>query len=97
MFHAPSLSRFGASEKPGTVHWWNFAFSRELDNKPEKERLSPDRHEKIREHAMGWQEGSGSAKRYNRRFIVRETRQASLNLAENANKLRQSRRPRTDG
>ena len=78
-------------------HWWNFAFSREMDNKPEKGRLSPQRQEKIRAHAMGWQEGSGSARRYNRRFTVRETRQASLNLAETANKLRQSRPLRTDG
>lgn len=77
-------------------HWWDFAFSREMDKKPTKERLTPDEQEEIREHAMGWQEGSGTAKRYNRHFIKRKAQQASLALAEKANKLRQSRPPRTD-
>ena len=44
-------------------HWWNFAFSREMDNKPKKERLSPEELEQIREHAMGWKKGSGTGER----------------------------------
>lgn len=72
-------------------HWWNFSFSREMDNKPKKERLSPEEQEKIREHVMGWKEGSGTARRYNRRFIERKAQQVSLDLAEKANKIRQNR------
>ena len=67
-----------------------------MDNKPQNERVSPDEQEKIREHAMGWKEGSGTARRYNLRFIKRKAQQAGLDLAETANKLRQNRSPRTD-
>ena len=77
-------------------HWWNFAFSREMDSKAKKERPKSKRQEQIREPAMGWKEGSGSARRYNRRFIVREAYQASLDMAETSRKLRKGGPPRTD-
>ena len=57
-------------------HYWNWQFSEEMDGRPKKERPTEAEEEQTRSHQMGWKQGSGSARRYNRRHIVRKAHDA---------------------
>jgi integrase len=65
-------------------HSWNGRFSETMDKEiPPK---SEAKQEAMRSQLMGWQPGSGTGARYNRRFIVEKARKASLDLQRSARK-----------
>ena len=66
-------------------HNWNWRFSTAMQAKPKSQRESPEEQESIRNRWMGWQPGSRSAKRYNKRFITEKARKAGLALQEDLN------------
>lgn len=57
-------------------HTWNYLFSRLMDESTEH--VSEEMQEKMRSNHMGWEQGSGTAQTYNRRFIVSKTEEAAL-------------------
>lgn len=59
-------------------HSWNYNFSVLVDNGTYE--LNEAEEEAARSVLMGWRIGSGSAKNYNRRFIVRKANEASIEL-----------------
>ena len=59
-------------------HTWNWKFSQSLDELPKDKRPSPAEEEQIRNHVMGWRQGSGTAASYNRRHIERKAREAAI-------------------
>lgn len=59
-------------------HSWNHAFSVEMDALPNPP--SPGEQEQIRSRWMGWREGSGTASRYNKRFVQAKADEAGLML-----------------
>lgn len=63
-------------------HSWNHAYSEEMDALSEP--LSPVLQEQARSRWMGWKEGSGTAARYNKRFIQAEANKAGLVLQRKA-------------
>lgn len=66
-------------------HTWNDRLSNLLDeesNQPGRKRTSEAEEEKIRSDQMGWKEGSGTAATYNKRYIEKKGREASLKLQE---------------
>ena len=63
-------------------HYWNWQFSNAMDEMPEDESRSRDAQRAMREHQMGWVEGSGTAAAYDVRFTERKAREAALALAE---------------
>lgn len=63
-------------------HSWNGRFSETMDKQVPP--VSEAKQEAMRSQLMGWQPGSGTASRYNRRFIVEKARQASLDLQRSA-------------
>ena len=65
-------------------HYWNWQFSCAMDEKPEPKRFPKEDQEAMRSYQMGWQEGSGTAAAYNRRFIERQAQEAAIALAEKA-------------
>ena len=67
-------------------HTWNWQFSRAMDEMPEERRPSHEEQESMRSHDMGWVEGSGTARAYNRRFIEEKANEAALELAERPTK-----------
>ena len=52
------------------------------------EHVSEEMQEKMRSNHMGWEPGSGTAQTYNRRFIVKESVKAALQLQDNIFKKR---------
>jgi integrase len=65
-------------------HSWNSRFSETMDI--ERPPVSEAKQEAMRSQLMGWKFGSGTASRYNRRFIVEKARKASLDLQRSARK-----------
>jgi integrase len=59
-------------------HTWNDRFSETMDNS--EECLTEAKQEAIRSRAMGWQDGSGTARHYNRRFITKKANQISVKM-----------------
>ncbi len=72
---APDLYRLTGHD---LRHTWNDNFSRRIDamNNPPSE----EEQEKMRSYLMGWKEGSGTAKFYNKRFVIQKAHEASLDL-----------------
>ena len=64
----------------GLRHYWNWWFSQHVDARREGRRLTEAEEIQIRDHQMGWVPGSKSAKRYNRRHIVKKAQEAALSL-----------------
>lgn len=67
-------------------HTWNYLFSKLMDESTEH--VSEEMQEKMRSNHMGWEPGSGTAQTYNRRFIVKESVKAALQLQDNIFKKR---------
>lgn len=67
-------------------HTWNYLFSKLMDESTEH--VSEEMQEKMRSNHMGWEPGSGTAQTYNRRFIVKESVKAALQLQNNIFKKR---------
>jgi integrase len=67
-------------------HTWNYLFSKLMDESTEY--VSEEMQEKMRSNHMGWEPGSGTAQTYNRRFIVKESVKAALQLQDNIFKKR---------
>jgi integrase len=65
-------------------HSWNNRFSEQMDI--EVPSVSETKQEAMRSQLMGWKPGSGTAARYNRRFIIEKARKASLALQRSARK-----------
>jgi integrase len=63
-------------------HTWNHKFSLKMDEMDTPP--SEEKQEKIRSYLMGWKEGSGSAKHYNKRFVREKAAEASLALQEDS-------------
>ncbi len=61
-------------------HTWNRKFSEKMDAMDEQ--IDEAKQEKIRSYLMGWQEGSGTAAIYNKRFIEQKSHTAALALQE---------------
>ncbi|WP_246762067.1 tyrosine-type recombinase/integrase [Erwinia phyllosphaerae] len=59
-------------------HTWNFLFSKQMDESTEY--VSEEMQEQMRSRHMGWEPGSGTARIYNRRFIVSKSEQAALGI-----------------
>jgi len=59
-------------------HTWNDRFSEKMD-KSEKP-VTPEEQEQRREYQMGWNQGSGTAKVYNQRFIQRKSNETSREM-----------------
>lgn len=59
-------------------HNWNYLYSKHQDENPNPP--SEVEQEKMREYAMGWKPGSGTATKYNRRFIKAKGMEASMAL-----------------
>nr|WP_172424670.1 site-specific integrase [Pseudomonas sp. A46] len=66
-------------------HHWNYQFSEVMDNAEPP--ISEAEQEKQRSYLMGWKEGSGTARIYNKRFIRKKSNEASLVLQKNAFKM----------
>lgn len=60
-------------------HTWNYRFSELRDQSPDAERDFP-KEELERSTLMGWKPGSGTAARYNNRFVERKANKAGLQL-----------------
>ena len=78
----------GLSELTGHKfrHTWNYLFSKLMDESTDY--VSEEMQEKMRSNHMGWEPGSGTAQTYNRRFIVKESVKAALQLQDNIFKKR---------
>lgn len=61
-------------------HVWNEAFSIQMDAMDEPP--DQEQQEKIRSYLMGWKEGSGTATRYNKRFVKKKAIEAASKLQE---------------
>ena len=61
-------------------HTWNYEFSKKMDGLSEG--ISQEKEEQIRSYLMGWKEGSGTAKIYNRRHVIEEAHKASLAMQQ---------------
>ena len=66
-------------------HTWNWKFSEAVDALPPEQHPSPPREQQIREHQMGWRQGSGSAASYNVRHIEKQGNKAGLLLQKQMN------------
>ena len=68
---------------PHTLRYtWNWKLSEALDALPPEQLPSPPREQQIREHQMGWRQGSGTAATYNVRHIENQGHKAGLLLQE---------------
>ena len=74
---SPFLSDFTGHQ---CRHAWNERFSREMDSKENPP--SHARQEQMRSYLMGWSPGSGSAARYNARFIREQANEAAIRLQQ---------------
>lgn len=63
-------------------HTWNNRFSEMMDS--DEYDLTEAEQEAARSRLMGWQEGSGTARRYNKRFIEKQAYKASILLQTKA-------------
>ncbi len=63
-------------------HTWNRRFSERMDSMDSP--LSEARQEQLRSFLMGWKEGSGTAAIYNRRFVEKKGREASLKMQKSS-------------
>jgi integrase len=61
-------------------HTWNEVFSERMDAMDEPK--SQETQEKMRSYLMGWQQGSGTAATYNKRFLKKQAQEAALKLQE---------------
>lgn len=66
-------------------HTWNDEFSKSVDALPPDKRPTEAQEEQMRDHLMGWKQGSGSSATYNKRHLDREASAASLRLQEKMN------------
>lgn len=67
-------------------HSWNYSFSEQMDSS--KEPVTEERQAQMRSYFMGWKQGSGTAERYNRRFVREKSNEAGLALqATNGSRL----------
>ena len=66
-------------------HNWNYLYSKLQDENPNPP--SEAEQEKIRSYAMGWKETSGTAAKYNRRFIKAKGMEASMALQKDMIKV----------
>ncbi|EBX8911922.1 TPA: site-specific integrase [Salmonella enterica subsp. enterica serovar Agoueve] len=67
-------------------HTWNYNFSLLMDSVKAGEK----EQEKIRERLMGWKDNSGTATKYNKRFIDEKTDEASIRLQKRLSNKRGS-------
>lgn len=63
-------------------HSWNDEFSKRLDALPSERRPSEAEEAQMRDHLMGWKQGSGTSAAYNTRHIKRQADAASRALQE---------------
>lgn len=63
-------------------HTWNYRFSKLMDS--EHFDLTESEQEAIRSVLMGWKQGSGTARLYNKRFVEKVALEAGLKLQETA-------------
>lgn len=74
-------------------HTWNWKFSQAIDQSPTGKGPSrEEEEEQARSHLMGWREGSGTAARYNQRYIEKQAAKAARLMYEKA-KGSKSRQP----
>lgn len=66
-------------------HTWNDEFSKRVDALPLDKRPTEANEEQMRDHLMGWKQGSGSSATYNKRHLERAATAASLQLQEKLN------------
>lgn len=66
-------------------HTWNDEFSKRVDALPSDKRPTEAKEEQMRDHLMGWKQGSGSSATYNKRHLERAADAASLLLQERMN------------
>lgn len=59
-------------------HTWNNRFSESMDASHND--ISEARQEAMRSTLQGWKQGSGTAARYNRRFVIKKAHEVSLQL-----------------
>lgn len=71
-------------------HEWNYRYSEAMDAGGFA--MTEAQQEAVRSRAMGWMEGSGTARTYNQRFIEKKAHEASLALQEKALKALQGNR-----
>lgn len=65
-------------------HTWNYLFSASMDEaNPSPTLEEQDAQAKTRSYLQGWKQGSGTAARYNKRFIRQKSMDAGLRLQEN--------------
>ncbi|WP_225181377.1 tyrosine-type recombinase/integrase [Pectobacterium aroidearum] len=64
-------------------HTWNFEFSKKMDTMDIP--VSEEQQEQMRSYLMGWNQGSGTARIYNRRFIERKADDVALKLQNGIN------------
>jgi integrase len=74
---SPALFNFTGHQ---LCHSWNEAFSNQMDAMDESP--NQEQQEKMRSYLMGWKEGSGSATRYNKRFVKKKAIEAAMKLQE---------------
>ena len=67
-------------------HYWNWQFSCAMDEMPVEKSPSREDQRAMREHQMGWAQGSGTAAEYDVRFTERKAKEAALALAERTRK-----------
>lgn len=80
----------------GLRHDWNEGFSESMDKKENLETQAEQ--EKIRSYLMGWNEGSGTARVYNKRFTKRKANKAGLEMQQELlDRAEALRRQRQDG
>lgn len=75
----PKLKAFKAH---GLRHTWNDRFSEAMDKSQKP--VSPKEQEQRREYQMGWNEGSGTAKVYNQRFVRRKAHETGRQMQAEA-------------
>jgi integrase len=63
-------------------HTWNYRYSEANDSSESP--ASEAEQEKERSYLMGWKQGSGTAKTYNKRYVQQKAGEASLRLQEGA-------------
>lgn len=88
----PTLKGFRAH---GLRHTWNDRFSEKMDKSDKP--VTPQEQEQRREYQMGWNQGSGTAKVYNQRFIKRKSNETGREMQTEAHQRALAAKAKAEG